>query len=123
KALLPELSDAWARLDACGADPELVRLAKACLAAQPAGRPRDAGVVAHAVTAHLAGVAERLREAELAQTAALTQAAEAGRARRLAEQVAAPERRARRLTAALAASVLLTLLLGRAAGAGLARDA
>ena len=42
----------WRRLDGCGADAELVALAKRCLAADPAGRPRDAGEVAAAVTAY-----------------------------------------------------------------------
>jgi hypothetical protein len=46
-----DLDDALARLEGCGADPELVRLARACLAADPAARPADAGEVAAAVTA------------------------------------------------------------------------
>jgi serine/threonine-protein kinase len=65
-----DLGDAFSRLDRCGADPELVRIARGCLAAQPAGRPRDATSVAAAVTAYLAGVQERLRRAELAKTEA-----------------------------------------------------
>src|SRR5262249_53270583 len=36
-----DLSDATERLDRCGADAALVRLAKDCLAAQPAERPAD----------------------------------------------------------------------------------
>jgi hypothetical protein len=57
-------AEALARLDGCGADAELVALAKACLAAEPDARPRDAGVVAQKVAAYLAGVQERLRAAE-----------------------------------------------------------
>ena len=33
----------WRRLDACGADAELIALAKDCLAGEPEDRPRDAG--------------------------------------------------------------------------------
>ena len=58
-------ADAFARLDACGADPELVALCKRCLAADPEDRPRDAGEVAEAVAAHLAAAEERARQAEL----------------------------------------------------------
>ena len=39
-------AEALARLDACGADAELVALAKGCLATGPGDRPRDAGAVA-----------------------------------------------------------------------------
>ena len=65
-----DLADALARLDACGADAELVALARDCLAAGAEDRPRDAGAVADRVTAHLAGVQERLRAAELARVEA-----------------------------------------------------
>jgi serine/threonine-protein kinase len=55
------------RLDGCGADAELVALAKRCLAANPADRPADAGAVAAAVVAYREGVAARLRAAEVAR--------------------------------------------------------
>src|SRR5262249_19252845 len=42
KAANGDLTDARGRLERCGADPELVRLALACLAFQPSERPRDA---------------------------------------------------------------------------------
>jgi serine/threonine-protein kinase len=74
---------AHARLDACGADGELVALAKRCLAAEAAARPADAGAVARAMAAHLAGVQDRLRAAELATAAAEARAAEEGKRRRL----------------------------------------
>ena len=76
-----------------------------CLAALATDRPADAGVVAERLTAYLAGVQERLREAELSR------AAESARAQE-AEAKASAERKARRLTAALAATVLLAGLLG-----------
>jgi serine/threonine protein kinase len=47
-----DLTDAFARLDACGADAELIALAKQCLAPNPANRPASARAVAVAVTAY-----------------------------------------------------------------------
>ena len=70
KAARADLTDAFERLDASGADADLVKVAKACLAAESAARPRDAGAAAAAMTAYLAGVQERLRKAELAEAAA-----------------------------------------------------
>src|SRR6185369_1123832 len=93
-----ELGEALQRLEACDADEELIGLARGCLSADPAGRPCDAGAVAQAVEAYLAGVEERARQAELERAAA--------------EARAAAERRARRLTLGLAASVLLLLVAG-----------
>jgi serine/threonine-protein kinase len=95
------------RLSGCGADEELVALARDCLAAAAEDRPADAGVVAERLTAYLAGVQERLRETEVSR------AAETARAE-VAEAKAAAERRARWLTAALAATVLLAGSLGAA---------
>ncbi len=44
-----DLSDAFARLDACGAGPELVALCKQCLAPDPVDRPIDGNAVAELV--------------------------------------------------------------------------
>jgi serine/threonine-protein kinase len=103
QAASADLTDAFARLDGCGADPELVRLAKDCLAADPAARPADAGAVAARVTAYLAGVQARLKAAELEKAAAQARAAE--------------ERKRRRLNLALAGAGAALLLA--AAGAAL----
>ena len=83
-----ELTDAHDRLDGCGADAELVVLAKACLARARDDRPRDAGAVAAALMAYQAGVAERLRRAELKRTAAVVRAGEARKRRRLRRALA-----------------------------------
>jgi len=98
---------AMARLASCAADAELLTLARDCLAAEAKDRPADAGAVAARITAYLAGVQERLREAELSRAAESARAVEA-----LAK--AAAERQARRLTGALAATVLLACGLGAA---------
>jgi tetratricopeptide (TPR) repeat protein len=94
KAAEGDLAGAHARLDACGADAALRDLAKCCLVAERAARPTDAGAVARDVSAYLASAQERLRQAQLEQTAAEARAK------------AQAERRARRLTLALAAALL-----------------
>jgi eukaryotic-like serine/threonine-protein kinase len=109
-----DLAEAFARLGASGADGELVALAKACLAPQKEGRPRDAGAVAKAVAAYQAAVQERLRAAELERAAAEARAAEA-------QAKAAAERRARRFQAGLAAAVLLLVAGASLAGLWYAR--
>jgi serine/threonine-protein kinase len=93
-----DLADAFSRLDSCGADAELVSLARDCLASEPEDRPRHAGAVAERVTAHLAGVQERARAAE--------------RERAVAEARATEERRRRKVQLALAASILALTTLG-----------
>jgi tetratricopeptide (TPR) repeat protein len=105
KALRGDLADAFERLDACGAESELIDLAKSCLAAELFDRPRDARIVADRLTDYLSGVQERLRTAELARAAESARALEAVRKARA-------ERRARRLTAGLAAAVFVAMALG-----------
>jgi serine/threonine-protein kinase len=105
KAALGDTADALARLDACGADAELIAIARDCLAREAEDRPRHAGAVAERVTSYLAGVQDRLRAAELARAAESARAEEAvGRAR--------AERRARRFQVRLAASLLVLTTAG-----------
>jgi tetratricopeptide (TPR) repeat protein len=103
QAARADLADAFARLDGCGADAELVGLAKRCLAPQREGRPRDAGALAAELTAYLGSVEDRLRRAELKRAAAEARAVE--------------ERKRRRVALALAAAVLALVVTG--AGGGL----
>ena len=65
QALRGKREDCFARLDACGAEPELVALCKKCLAFEPADRPAEAGAVAAAVAGLRAAADERARQAEL----------------------------------------------------------
>jgi eukaryotic-like serine/threonine-protein kinase len=97
-----ELADAHQRLDRCGADAELVALARACLAPEQDDRPRDAGAVAAAVAAYQAGVQERLRRAELDRTAAEVRVKE--------------ERKRRKLAVLLTAALVGLLALGGGGG-------
>jgi serine/threonine-protein kinase len=105
KAARGDTADALSRLDASGADAELITLAKDCLAAEMDQRPRDASVVAARILAHRTGVQERLRQAEI------TQAEETARAEEAIKR-AGVERDRRRLTVALAASIIGLALLG-----------
>src|SRR5262249_18790584 len=89
QAMRGDTADALARLDACGADGELIALAKNCLAIEAEGRPRDAGVVAGRVAGYLAGAQERRRAAERARAAADARAEEERKRRRLAQALAA----------------------------------
>jgi tetratricopeptide (TPR) repeat protein len=109
RAARGEVGEALARLDGCGADAELVALARACLAAEAADRPRDAGEVAARVTAYRTGVEQRLRQAEVERAAAQARAEEA-RAKAVAE------RRARRLTLGFVAAVLALVVVSAAGG-------
>jgi serine/threonine-protein kinase len=77
-------ADAWTRLDGCGADAELVRLAKACVKLRAEDRPCDAGAVAEQMTAYMVGVQERLQQAEVARAQAEVKAREERKRRRLA---------------------------------------
>jgi serine/threonine-protein kinase len=98
RAARGEVGDALARLDSCAADAELIALAKDCLEAEAADRPRDAAAVAARVTSYRAGVEVRLRQAELAGAEARARAAE--------------ERKRRRLTLALTLALLALVGLG-----------
>ncbi len=91
KAALGDTAAALVRLEACGADADLITLAKDCLAREREDRPRDASAVAKRITAYLASVQERLRRAELTSL---------------------EERARRRLTTVVAASVLALIALG-----------
>ena len=93
------MKDAIDRLDASGVDPELIALAKDCLAAELEDRPRHAGEVAARIGGYQTGVQERLRLAEIARAEEKARAEEATKRARV-------ERDRLRLTVALAASVL-----------------
>jgi serine/threonine-protein kinase len=108
KAQTAQLDDAYARLDGCGTDAELVSLARRCLASEPWHRPRHAGEVAAAVTAYQHAVAQRLHQAELDRAQALVKAAE--------------ERKRRKLAVGLAAAVLALVVVGSGGGLWLQRQ-
>ncbi|MHC4219514.1 MAG: protein kinase domain-containing protein [Planctomycetota bacterium] len=92
------LDAAWSRLGACGADDELVDLARSCLAPSRGDRLRGAGVVARSFTEYLASADNRARALELAAAEARAKASE--------------EQRRRRLTLTWAAVLLAAILVG-----------
>jgi serine/threonine protein kinase len=64
QALAADVTDAFTRLDGCGADAEVIELAKACLTPAPEGRPADAAEVATRVKSYRDDVAARQAQAE-----------------------------------------------------------
>jgi Flp pilus assembly protein TadD len=102
-----KVEDCFARLDGCGADPELIALCQRCLAPEPADRPADAGAVARAVAALRAAADERARRAELERVQAEAEKA-------AAQLQAAEQRKRRRVQLALCAALGVLLLGGGA---------
>ena len=100
KAIAGDLSWALNRLETCGAGAGLLDLTRVCLARRAHDRPRDAGEVARAMTAYLAGVQERLRTAELARVEAQARTEE--------------ERKRRKTQSRMAAAIFFALALGTA---------
>jgi tetratricopeptide (TPR) repeat protein/predicted Ser/Thr protein kinase len=88
-----ELGECFAQFDSCGADAELVAVAKRCLLPDASARFADGKAVAEAVAAYRAGVEERLRGAE--------------RDRAVHEAEAREQRKRRKVQLALVTSVLL----------------
>jgi serine/threonine protein kinase len=83
-ALRGQVADAFAALDSCRAEPELVALCKRCLAFRQADRPADGNAVALEVARIRQAAEERARQAELEQQRALVREAEQRKRRRLA---------------------------------------
>ncbi|MFO0950526.1 MAG: protein kinase [Isosphaeraceae bacterium] len=91
------LDHAIGRLRACGAEPDLVRLAEHCLAPERADRPADAAEVAGAVSNYQKAVEVRLQQERLERERQQVKTAE--------------EARRRRLWAGLSASLLATAVV------------
>jgi tetratricopeptide (TPR) repeat protein/tRNA A-37 threonylcarbamoyl transferase component Bud32 len=104
-----KLEDAYTRLAACGADPELVSLCVKCMAVEKDDRPSDGGEVAEAVASLRAAAIERAKRAELDRVRAEGDL-------RAAEVKAAEGRKRRRVQLALALTGVLSLF-GVGAGA------
>jgi serine/threonine-protein kinase len=97
QAAKTQLDAARERLDACGADKELVDLVLRCLTPSPTARPAHAGELAEAVGQHLAAVEERAKTAAREADAARIRASE--------------ERKRRIVTATLSSIVLVAVVL------------
>jgi hypothetical protein len=92
------LDTALAKLAACGAEDELVRLVRRCLDPAREVRPRHAGVLAREVTSFLGSVTDRARAAEIAAA--------------LARATVAAERKARRRITLLGSALAVALSTG-----------
>jgi serine/threonine protein kinase len=99
-----KLDDAFSRLDGCGAEPDLIVLAKRCLAAEQADRPAEAGVLAAEVASLRRRAEERARLAEIEAVRHTVQAQE--RARQAAQEV---ERSRRNRAAGVIVAAILAL--------------
>jgi tetratricopeptide (TPR) repeat protein len=75
--------EALARLDGCGASPDLIALCKRCLATDPADRPADGTVVAATVADLRRAAEERARRAEVDRAKAAVHTAEQRKRRQL----------------------------------------
>jgi tetratricopeptide (TPR) repeat protein len=87
-AVRGQTAAAFARLDAGGADPDVVSLCKRCLAFEPVDRPATADEVAAAVAALRREADDRARQAERDKLAAEVQAAEQAKRRRAVQWAA-----------------------------------
>jgi len=98
------VEECHARLDASGAEPDLVSLCKRCLSKKPGDRPADAGEVARAVAALRAAANERARQAELDRVKA--------EGDKVAAELQAVEQRKRRHVQLALAGLVLFVLVG-----------
>jgi hypothetical protein len=88
QAVRGKLEDCFSRLDASGAEPELLALCKQCLAFEPADRPADGGAVAQAVAGLRAAADERAQRAELERGQAWVREGELRKRRRVLQWAA-----------------------------------
>jgi len=84
-----ETADAFARLEGCGAEPDLVALCKRCLAFKHEDRPADGIEVAEQVAEIRHAAEARARQAALEQQGALVREAEARKRRQVVQWAAA----------------------------------
>ncbi|OWK38406.1 serine/threonine protein kinase [Fimbriiglobus ruber] len=107
KSATGDVADCFARMDACGADPELVALCKRCLSPKAVDRPADTGEVARAVAALRAAADDRARQAELDKVRVEGDL-------RAADARTAEQRKRRKVQAALGLTVAALVVLGGA---------
>ncbi len=116
KAAQGDVADCLARLDGCGAEPELVALCKRCLSPKSADRPADAGEVAQAVAELRQAADERARRAELERVRVEGE-------RATAEARSAERRKRRRLWIGAAAVLAVAVVAGLTAVLAVQRQA
>jgi serine/threonine-protein kinase len=115
QAFKGEVAEAQQRLLDCDADEVLVAMARKCLSPEKEDRPRNASILAEAVSEHLTSLEQRAHRAKLR---AIEEEEKAARRRAQAEEAEAEaeeQRRKRKRTIILSGVILLAIL---AAGAG-----
>lgn len=80
-----KLSDAFARLEATSAEPDLIALCKRCLSAEPADRPADANELAQAIATLRSAADDRARKAEIERGKAEVESREQRKRRRVVQ--------------------------------------
>jgi len=100
-AMRGKTEEAFGRLDASGADPEVVSLCKRCLAFEPHDRPADASMVAREIAALRQAAENRAKQAELNRARFEVQATE--------------QRKRSRVVSVAAGAIIATLVFGVAA--------
>ena len=112
-----KLEDCYARLEATIIDPELLQIVRDALSLEPDDRLRDAGVLAERFSKYLESVESRLRQAEIDRATETARAEEALKTaaqelvtRKEAQARVVEEMRRRRVTMALAASLLIGVI-------------
>jgi tetratricopeptide (TPR) repeat protein/serine/threonine protein kinase len=122
KAVAADLTEAFERLAGCGADAGLVELTRRCLSANKDDRPANGAVVAAAIEAYRADLAERLKQAEIDRAAEHARADEEHKRRQAEHAEAKAERKRRQMTVVVAAGLLLALAAGSAAALWIQAD-
>jgi serine/threonine protein kinase/Flp pilus assembly protein TadD len=112
RAALGNLQSCYELLDGCGADAELISLAKHCLASNATDRHANGKAVAEAVAAYRFGVEERLRRAERDRAASEAKAVELRKRKKIIQ-----------IGASVIAAVLILGVIGTSIGMFRARSA
>jgi formylglycine-generating enzyme required for sulfatase activity len=116
------VEECFARLDGCGAEPELVALCERCLSKKADDRPADADEVAKAVAALRAAADERARQAELETVRVEGERQKAAVQAEGERQQAAEQRKRRRVQLALAGFAVLVAVAGGIAAVVVQQD-
>jgi hypothetical protein len=118
QAVWGQIDETLARLDACGAEPEVIALCRRCLAFDPKDRPADGNAVASAVAELRRQAEARAKQAEIEEAKARVFVAEQRKRRRIGFVLAAVL-----LVAGIASSLLALRADAARAGEAAARAA
>ena len=106
QAASAQLDDAYGRLDTCNAEPELIDLARRCLAPDPNARPEDGAAVARAIRSHQDQVEARMEASRIRRQESRVRRAAMG-----AEQARAATRQRAWMAVAAVVVLAVTVLL------------